>query len=327
MEKEQELRDLLINKLSKNGNRVDGFTHFFKHNQEYLYVLDGWIIRHFGNINFKNIPHKLFHFLNKNTKIPKCKICEQNTDFHFWSAGYKKLCKNRDCFKENRRRYQSARIVTPETRKKLSELNTGKKLTPAVKKKISIANTGNTWTEEAKQKQSIIKRQWAKENPEKIKNFYTAGIEAAKTEKAKLKRKKTLLKKYGIDNAGRLSKKCPYSKISQELFWELNKKINKKTFFGENNGEKQIGKYKVDFCFENIIIEFYGDIYHGNPNIFKKDDKPNPYKELTCQELWENDKQRKKYLCNQGYKVYEIWEQDYHNNKQETINNLLLKIT
>lgn len=53
---------------------------------------------------------------------------------------------------------QSGYIHTDETKKKLSEINKGKKLSEEVKKKIGIASTGRLHTEETKKKISILNK-------------------------------------------------------------------------------------------------------------------------------------------------------------------------
>ena len=68
------------------------------------------------------------------------------------------------------------------------------------------------------------------------------------------------------------------------------------------------------------IIEFNGDIFHGNPSIFSKDDKPNPFdKKITCEDMWRNDKRKIDFIKEEGFEVLTIWENDYRLNKNEII--------
>lgn len=68
------------------------------------------------------------------------------------------------------------------------------------------------------------------------------------------------------------------SLISQKYFWEiynsLSPKIGQDCYFAELNDEYKIGHYNVDFCIpsENLIIEFYGDYFHANPEFYKATD-------------------------------------------------------
>lgn len=68
----------------------------------------------------------------------------------------------------------------------------------------------------------------------------------------------------------------------------------------------------------NICIEFNGDLYHGNPKIFNKDDKPIPHmSDITCEEIWKNDKKR----IDELKRVYDIdtliiWESELPRQKE-----------
>ena len=84
-----------------------------------------------------------------------------------------------------------------------------------------------------------------------------------------------------------------------------------------NIGEYQIPgtRYKADgYCHENnTVYEFHGDIFHGNPDLFKDDDKPNFYKNnLTAKELYNKTKEREQEIINLGYNIITIWENDYN---------------
>jgi hypothetical protein len=77
--------------------------------------------------------------------------------------------------------------------------------------------------------------------------------------------------KIAIKNAG-FNK---YSKISMELFTELEKILNDKCYYGKNekivqfyDSDNKYFCFYVDFTYKNKIIEFYGDAIHGNPLIY-----------------------------------------------------------
>ena len=123
-----------------------------------------------------------------------------------------------------------------------------------------------------------------------------------------------------------------YSKISQELFSLLESKSNRKEyiFYGSKNNEYSIndnGKnYMYDFCDldKRKIIEFNGDIYHGNPEIFKETDMPNPFKKgKTCKELWEYDNTKKNVANRNSFELLTVWEKDYRLHKNDEINKCL----
>jgi hypothetical protein len=129
-----------------------------------------------------------------------------------------------------------------------------------------------------------------------------------------------------------------YSLISQELFefitqYYPNDEIDN-LYFAKSikNSEyflysKEEGYRIYDFVDlkNRKIIEFNGDVYHGNPEIFKEDDIPNPFKNRnkTAKEMWEYDEEKIKFANNKGFEVLTIWEKEYKKNKEETLNKCL----
>lgn len=80
-----------------------------------------------------------------------------------------------------------------------------------------------------------------------------------------------------------------------------------------NGGEYQIPgtRYKVDgYCKEtNTIYEFYGDYWHGNPEVYESD-IIHEYIGVTMGELYNNTKVREDILKNLGYNIIVMWEKD-----------------
>ena len=71
-------------------------------------------------------------------------------------------------------------------------------------------------------------------------------------------------------------------------------------------------KYIVD-AFDkknNIIYEFNGDFWHGNPNVFDPNDI-NPIIKKSYGELYKTTLKKEKDLKKAGYNVISIWEDDY----------------
>lgn len=128
-----------------------------------------------------------------------------------------------------------------------------------------------------------------------------------------------------------------FSKMEVELFEEIKKSgIEKEYFFGENQYKfglrkeewKEFNKkvFYVDFLDKEAkkIIEFNGDIWHGNPKIFNENDFPNPYKKnKKAFEIWEDDSKRYKFYNKLGYKVLIVWESDYIKNKESVLEECL----
>lgn len=149
------------------------------------------------------------------------------------------------------------------------------------------------------------------------------------------------VRKYGeIDGKIRyeivLSKLCrriPYSKISQELFWEiydnLPDDIKSTCYFFELNSEyHKVLDNKccfIDFFIEqlNLSIEFYGDLFHANPIKYKDDDIV-PIHNIKAKDIWKKDSERISSLEKlHNIKTEIIWEHDYLNDKQSSVKKLV----
>lgn len=76
--------------------------------------------------------------------------------------------------------------------------------------------------------------------------------------------------------------------------------------------------YFYDFNYKNKIIEFNGDYWHCNPKYWSPD-KINKSFNQTAQSIWEKDLNKKQCAEYHGYKVLIVWESDYKENKEETL--------
>lgn len=115
------------------------------------------------------------------------------------------------------------------------------------------------------------------------------------------------------------------SRAEKELFEVLNKHIpmltKQKSIYRDNDIYKKLF-YIYDICFENKIIEFNGDFWHANPKIYDSL-FVNPYSKKTQHEIMLKDADKQQTAIENGYAVLTIWENEYHANKQETINKCL----
>lgn len=121
-----------------------------------------------------------------------------------------------------------------------------------------------------------------------------------------------------------------FSNVSQELFNILTNFYDEEEkdyiFYGSKNREFTIRKNDKTYVYDftdlknRKIIEFNGDIYHGNPKLFNENDKPNPFKkQMTAKELWEFDTFKKQIAESEGFEELIIWENDYKNQKEQII--------
>jgi len=129
--------------------------------------------------------------------------------------------------------------------------------------------------------------------------------------------------------------KSGYSKVSQELFFELIKHYDNienlnYIMFATKGGEFVLtsveGFYRYDFTdlLNKKIIEYNGDNYHANPDIFLTTDTPNPFrKSITSEDIWKKDEIKVKLANKYNFEVLVIWDSEYKNNKEKVIKKCL----
>lgn len=76
--------------------------------------------------------------------------------------------------------------------------------------------------------------------------------------------------------------------------------------------------FSYDFKFENKIIEFNGDFWHMNPDIYDSD-YCHPYTNLSAEEKWKFDEIKFECAVQNGYDVLTVWESEYNENREATI--------
>lgn len=156
-----------------------------------------------------------------------------------------------------------------------------------------------------------------------VKNVFQSEI-------IKKRSKKTMLEKYGVENPCFINgikhngfRSSPHKKL-ENILDEIGieyKSDSRSQCFKKFN-EKLEKEYSPcpDIIIEElkIIIECYGDYWHGNPKKYKSSDFIGKYKGMeTCQDIWEFDSIRKEHIESFGYKVYVFWEYDIKNNFKE----------
>lgn len=123
--------------------------------------------------------------------------------------------------------------------------------------------------------------------------------------------------------------------VSQKLFKRIEndiKDLNLNLYFSSKMGEKyyDLGNgitCLFDFFIEelNFVVEYYGEVFHANPSKFKGTDTPNPFeKDLTAEEIWENDNIRETLIKDTGMKFMKIWEGE--ENDEDLYNSIISAI-
>lgn len=141
---------------------------------------------------------------------------------------------------------------------------------------------------------------------------------------------KTKIEKYGTPNPGLLI--TGYSKISQEfcdnLYKMLPEELKKYSHYQNKDRETWL-RYKVkdhnnyffyDFSIMSlkILIEYNGDYWHRNPKFYEATEENI--------EIWKKDEFKKEIAEEQGFQILYVWDSDYKENKEKTLNEILEKI-
>jgi G:T-mismatch repair DNA endonuclease (very short patch repair protein) len=129
--------------------------------------------------------------------------------------------------------------------------------------------------------------------------------------------------------------KCPNSNsmVANEFFTKLVEQGNfiKSEYHSAINGKEYTRYFKdlqttfaYDFVHRDskVIIEFNGDIFHGNPDLYESTDKQ-PFSKQEFGEIWKKDELKKDAIEKVGYKVIYVWEYDYVKNPQQQIQRCL----
>ena len=76
--------------------------------------------------------------------------------------------------------------------------------------------------------------------------------------------------------------------------------------------------YKVDALDKDkkIVYEFYGDFWHGNPEVYDHEDI-NKVSKISFKKMYEKTLNKESILINNGYTVISIWEKDYKKYKNK----------
>jgi len=61
----------------------------------------------------------------------------------------------------------------------------------------------------------------------------------------------------------------------------------------------------------NTVFEFHGSCWHGDPNVYKPIDRPNPYNNKTAKQLYKETLEREALIRSLGYNLVVMWESDF----------------
>lgn len=115
--------------------------------------------------------------------------------------------------------------------------------------------------------------------------------------------------------------KLKYAPISKPEK-EIKKILEKKGFVVNSQYPIKSLHYDLFVKEKNLLVEYNGDFWHCNPEKYSADFF-NKKKNMTAQQLWEQDENKKNIALKSGYNFLVIWESDYKKNKEIEINKIL----
>jgi hypothetical protein len=134
--------------------------------------------------------------------------------------------------------------------------------------------------------------------------------------KRQTKWKKSLQENFEREGDGRSPSSKFANAIIKELCSYLSIEIPKKEKWIKC---KETNKaYSYDFTYKKKIIEFNGDYWHCNPNLYEANFY-NKNKMLTAKEIWQYDQLKNNLAKSHGYEVLVIWETEWIKDPKQCI--------
>lgn len=180
-------------------------------------------------------------------------------------------------------------------------------------KKYGAENSLSKNTKPYKKRNKTVKTKYEVENVFQLKTVKEKG-------------KKTMMEKYGVTNSvflptyernygrrSKLQKQIENILIDHNVKFEIEVQNKFKKY---NEVLKKEYSPIVDILIENkkIVLEIYGDLWHGNPRTYKSTDKIFKWSgETYIKDIWHHDKLRKEQIESFGYSLIELWEYDIRN--------------
>jgi very-short-patch-repair endonuclease len=132
--------------------------------------------------------------------------------------------------------------------------------------------------------------------------------------------KSTIQEKYKSGNFNTYTRAI--SKAEREIINYLNdSNVN---FISQYTIKGSPLRYDFYFPDKNLIVEYYGDYWHGNPNIYFEESLlgrgSNRY---TAEMKWKSDREKENFAINSGYNILIIWESEFNKNKKNILNKLV----
>lgn len=265
---------------------------------------------HMPEIWLKNTTHPVIGDARNRNRCLQCKKLVKFDDTHWEYPAFCRFKCSAKWYADNTDRPRRAR----ETNKRRKEADPTHNLIPSqvdywiVKKGLSV--------EEAHQR---VRERQATNSLEKF--IKRAGGDVKEgTEKWRERQQRWLA---SLEKSGWFGN---HSDVSKRLFSEIEKQSGFALQYGKKEVSARCGHriFKLDCHLPGTqkAIEFFGDYWHANPSKYSEKDAIRRLDEggfVTAREIWSRDQDRLDLLAHHGFDVLVIWEGDYINNPDVTI--------
>lgn len=210
-----------------------------------------------------------------------------------------------------------------------------------MRQKCVFSNSKNALIEKYGEEEAsiIANKRWAvTSKPAFIQRYgEIAGLKKYNNYRNKLKRRMnldSLIEEYGEEEGyekyiSRAWKSNRNSNIAHKLFEDLRAKnimFNLEVPIFLNREERLLLGQKIIFVdgqYKNIIVEFFGDIWHANPKLYESSDTPNPFSHLTAQQIQNRDANRISILNKKGFHTIVVWEKDFRFDSNKVVDSII----
>ena len=128
-------------------------------------------------------------------------------------------------------------------------------------------------------------------------------------------------------NRKKMSAPGAVSKTEQKFFKQLNQLL------GIEEVESQFAltdadshkTYLYDMKIGDVLVEFNGDFWHANPDLYD-DDWINPTTKTSAKDIHAKDAAKRKFAEKSGFRVVTVWERDFRKNPEDTLIDCVMMV-
>lgn len=125
-------------------------------------------------------------------------------------------------------------------------------------------------------------------------------------------------------NATKLGNGYSVSKAEKEIFSRISHIGARRNLSLSYNDGKNY--YIYDIFKDGKIIEYNGDFWHANPNIYNESFY-NPISKMSAEDIWQKESHKEYVAKSHGYEIMKVWENDYKKDPEKEIQKCINFLT